>query len=168
MPRMILLLALFSTLSCSGQILIHPDPRAISYIMYAGQPPRSVIAPMTNEEKEKLQQVYNAVLKGDSSLDEEGDAVSSQVNDYRNTLMAAMVKADPEVTPILQASSGPITSAQSDEIKKAQSAAMQADPNLQSQWDDLMKKMTAHQQAVDAAMVKLDPTVADIWVKLSP
>ena len=170
MPRMILLLALLSTLSCSGQMEAAPNPQATSYIKYAGQPPRAVLAPMTHEEQAKLQQVYSAVLKNNDSLDQEGDALWSQETDFRNALTNAMVKADPDLIPILQAQSSgsPPTSAQHDEILKAQSTVMQADPTLQSQWDDLTKKMTAHMQAVDAAMVKLDPTVADILAKLSP
>lgn len=135
----------------------------------AGQPPRAVISQMTPEEKAKLQQVYTAALRSNSALDAEGDALSASTNHYQTALKAAMVKADPAMAPLLKTTSGnPLTQAQSDEIHQAQADAMQADPNLQPQWDDLMKKMAAHQQKVDAAMVQRDASVAPILAKLSP
>ncbi len=170
MQKMILVLALlFPAPFCSAQILIHPNPHATSYLFFAGQPPRAVISPLTNEESGKFRQVYNAALQDNSTLDVEGDTLSAQVGAYRKVLMAAMVKADPNVVPLLGTSSrSPLTTAQSDEIRQAQSEVMQANPNLQTDWDDLTKKMTTHQQAVDAAMLKLDPTMAQIFAKLSP
>ncbi|MCE0497332.1 MAG: hypothetical protein LV481_05225 [Methylacidiphilales bacterium] len=170
MKRMILLLALLLPAPfCSAQILIQPNPHATSYMFFAGQPPRAVISPLTNEESGKFRQVYNAALQSNSTLDAEGDALSAQMDAYRKVLIAAMVKADPKVAPLLGPSSGsPLTNAQSDEIRQAQSEVMQADPNLQSDWDELTKKMTEHQQAVDAAMLKLDPSVGQILAKLSP
>jgi FtsZ-binding cell division protein ZapB len=128
-----------------------------------------VISPLTNEEKTKLQQVYTAALQSSSSLDAEGDALAAKMTAYQTALKAAMVKTDPAVAPALAKMSGsPLTQAESHEIRQAQSRAMQADPDLQSQWDDLTEKMTAHQRAVDAAMLKLDPAVASILAKLSP
>ncbi len=166
--RMILLLAVLLPISfCSAQIVITPNPHASSYLFLAGQLPRAVISPLTTEESGKFQQVYNAALRGNSALDTEGDALSARMDSYRKELTAAMVKADPKVAPMLAASEN-LTTTQSDEIHQAQSEAMQADPNLQSQWDDLTKKMTAHQQAIDAAMLKSDPSVAPILAKLSP
>ena len=168
MQRVILLLAwLLPIPFCSAQILIAPDPRASSYLFLAGQLPRAVISPLTTEESGKFQQVYNAVLRDSSTLDAEGDTLSARMDAYRKELTAAMAKAAPKVAPML-ATSGNLTTAQSDEIRQAQSEAMQADPNLQSKWDDLTKKMTAHQQAIDAAMLKSDPSVASILAKLSP
>lgn len=165
---MVLLLAwLIPAPCCSAQILLKTNPQATSYLFYAGQPPRAVISPLTNEESEKFQQVYTAALRGNSALDAEGDALSAQMDAYRKVLMAAMAKADPKVAPILGPSQSPLTGAQGDEIRQVQSEVMQADPSLQSKWDDLTKKMIAHQQAVDAAMLKLDPTIAQILAKFS-
>ncbi|MGB8354848.1 MAG: hypothetical protein WCD79_13215 [Chthoniobacteraceae bacterium] len=169
MMRLLLFALLLPGTYCSAQILIQPNPHATSYKFYAGQPPRAVISPLTNEEQTKLQQVYTAALQGSSTLDAEADTLSASMTHYQTVLKAAMVKADPAVGPALQKMSGsPLTQAESNEIRQAQSRAMQADPNLQSQWDDLTKKMTQHQQNVDAAMIKLDPTVASILAKLSP
>lgn len=170
MRKMILLLSLLLPAPfCSAQILIDPVPHATSYMFFAGQLPRAVISPLTSEEREKFNQVYDAVLQGNATLDAEGDTLSAQMNAYRKELIAAMAKANPQVAPLLERSSGtPLTHAQSDEIRKNQAETMQADPNLQTEWDDLKKKMTAHRQDIDAAMVKLDPTIAPILAKFSP
>ena len=169
MMRMLLLALLLPGPFCSAQILIQPNPHATSYRILAGQPPRAVISPLTNEEQTKLQQVYTAALQGSATLDAEADTLAAKLTGYQTTLKAAMVKADPAVEPLLaKMSASPLTQAESQKIRQAQSRAMQADPSLQSQWDDLTKKMTAHQRDVDAAMLKLDPTVASILAKLSP
>jgi len=170
MRRTILLLVILLTPRfCPAQIVIQPNPRALSYIIWAGQPPRAVISYLTNEEKEKLQQVYSAALQGNSALDAEADALQAQADAYRKVLIAAMVKSDPRVAPMLEKSSRTHPpDANNSQILRAQSHAMQDDPNLQSQWDDLTKKMKVHQEGVDAAMLKLDPTISRILSKLSP
>jgi hypothetical protein len=169
MRRLLLLAWLLPALFCSAQILIQPNPHATSYIMLAGQPPRAVISVLTSDERAKFQQVYNAVLRDNATLDAEGDTLTAKANDYQKVLKAAMVKADPSVGPVLAGmSTGPLTQAQTNAIRQAQADAIHVDPTLQSQWADLTAKMGAHQQAVDAAMVKADPTMAPILSKLSP
>lgn len=169
MRRLLLLAWLLPASLCSAQILIQPDPRATSYIMLAGQPPRAVIAVMTGEERAKFQQGYKDVLRDNAALDAEGDTITAKANDYQKVLKAAMVKVDPAVGPVLAGmSTAPLTQTQTNEIRQAQADAIHADPTLQSQWADLTAKMVAHQQAVDAAMVKADPTMVPILAKLAP
>jgi hypothetical protein len=165
MMRLLLLALLLSAPLCSAQ----SPPEGTSYMVLAGQPERKVTSPMTPEEQAQFKKVYAATLQANSDLDAEGDTISAQENSYRTELKAAMVKADPAVAQLVNASSrSQLTQAQSDQVKQAQSDAMQANPNLQTEWDDLSKKMSDHQQKVDAAMIKLDPTVAPILAKLSP
>jgi hypothetical protein len=131
--------------------------------------PRAIITPLTDEENGKWKQVYDAVLRNNPTLDAEGDALGIKLFAFQKVLVAAMVKADPKVEPLLKTLyTSPPTHAQVDEELQAQSKAMQSDPTFQTQWDALSKKLTAHQQAVDAAMVKLDPTMAPILAKFSP
>jgi hypothetical protein len=167
--KIVLLALLLSAAFVSAQTSDQSNPQSTSTIAFAGQLPRRIISPLTPEELTKLRQVYTAVLHDSPTLDAEGDAISVQMNAYRTALKAAMVKTDPALAPMLEMpSSSALTQAQRDEVSKAQSDALQSDPNLQSRWDDLAKDMTAHQQKVDAAMVQLDASMAPILAKLSP
>jgi len=154
---------------CGAQILVDPVPHATSYMFFAGQLPRAVITPLTPEESAKFKQVYDAVLQANAALDAEGDTLSAQMKAFQQTLTAAMIKADPSVEPLLGAANGNrLTKAQSDQIRQDQTTTLQGDMDLQAQWADLKQKMTDHRQAIDTAMVQLDPTIEPILAKFAP
>jgi hypothetical protein len=169
--RVSVLTSLLPASVCSAQILIPLDSRTTTFHLLAGQLPRPTLPSMTNEEWAKFGGVYDTALASDRAMDAEGDNLSAELGKFENTLANAMFKTDPQVGPALQAASKDalnLTNEQRSEFYRVEAEALQADPKLQAQWDDLAKRLIAHQQRVDAKMLKLDPTVAPILDKIPP
>ena len=171
MRRILILAWLLTAPLCSAQILIPPCPKAVSYMLLAGQLPRPLTSALTPDEDTKFQQVYTAALHSDLAMDAEGDNLNVQFDKYRNALADAMAKAEPQIQPaMVMAAKDPvnISDAQRQEVLEAQAAVMKADPKWQSQWDDLSQKMIAHEKKVEATMLKIDPSIAPILAKFLP
>ena len=101
-----------------------------------------------------------------------GDADLKQKNlDYKQTFREEMVKIDPSIFPLLdkvfplsgkaQMKVDELPAADADRYKAAQKAARKANPAIK-------QKQQAAQQALRAAMLKVDPTIGPIVDKVYP
>jgi hypothetical protein len=68
----------------------------------------------------------------------------------------------PPPSPLTQVS---LTPNDMQELRAARSAALQKDPNLQTDGLKIMERMRAFEDKLDAAMVKSDPTLAPLVAK---
>ena len=59
-----------------------------------------------------------------------------------------------------------LTDEERQELQAAHDAALKADPDLEAEGKDLMDKMKAYHEKLDAAMIKADPNVAPIIAKM--
>jgi hypothetical protein len=101
-----------------------------------------------------------------------GDADVKQKNlDYKQTFREEMVKVDPSIFPLLdkvfpvsgkaQMKVDELPAADAERYKAAQKAARKANPAIK-------EKQQAVQQALRAAMLKIDPTIGPIVDKVYP
>ena len=122
-------------------------------------------ADLPAEEQAKFKAAKDAAYKS-------GDADLKKKNlDYKQTFREEMVKADPSTFPLLdkvfpvsgkaQMKVDELPAADADRYKAAQKAARKANPAIK-------EKQQAVQQALRAAMLKIDPTIGPIVDKVYP
>ena len=162
------------TVAVVASSAIKPTPQAT--------PPPAL---MGASEWQKYRSARESVLQSTPSLQSEYKDILKAMDGQQAKLDAAMLKADPQLAPViskLQAlrtqnsvshspSSGQtnrvanLTPEDMQELRTARTNAMQSDTNLMADGKNIADKMRKFEDALDAAMVKSDPSLAPIIAK---
>ena len=120
------------------------------------------------------------VVRTNPELAAAAEQLKSDTKKQEQAVEAAMVKADPSVAPLLTklasllkgnwyapAESDMLSFADWQKIRAARAAALQANPDLVSAQTALKVKKEALDAKVDAALVKADPSLAELVGKMN-
>ena len=66
-----------------------------------GPPPGGPRNPLSKEERQEVRQARDTALQADPALAAEGRDLEAKMRDYHQKVNAAMIKADPNVAPLL-------------------------------------------------------------------
>lgn len=142
------------------------------------------LSKLTHEEKMRLKAAHDAAKKDPSVIAAES-ARTTNPKAYRDTVRAAMLKADPSIEPLLEKMKSArkerwaertanLTPEEKTKLHDAHRAAMK-DPNVIAARDEI-RKASGKDQKVAAwkkfrevsrdAMIKADPSISDILKKM--
>lgn len=137
-------------------------------------------ATMMPNEWEEFRFERLAVIRANPKLAVENKLLESAMQAQADEVEAEMIKANPEITPLLSkvkkllrsnwyalpADTLAISAGEWHEIRAARAQALQANPKLAAANKALLKKKEAFNAKADAALVKADPSLAPFIRKL--